>query len=147
MTIASADCIPTRCCIAPETPSPRYSAGLTTLPVWPIWRAYGIQPASTDARVAPTTPPSALGQLLTTREALRAADATPADDDDPRLLERRLRAGLGDPLEHLDRGGRAALGRASRRSTAPGGSPPAAAVVGVRADGDDPRSAGERAAA
>ena len=44
-------------------PSARYSSGLTILPVWPICWLYGIQPESTAARVAPTAPPSAVGEL------------------------------------------------------------------------------------
>ncbi len=43
-------------------PAARYSFGETVLPVWPIWAAYGYQPASTTARVAATAllPPNAL---------------------------------------------------------------------------------------
>jgi hypothetical protein len=57
-TIDSAVCIPTLCWMAPLIPSARYSCGLTILPVWPICCAYGIQPESTAARLAPTAPPA-----------------------------------------------------------------------------------------
>src|SRR3984885_15656664 len=53
-TMFSEDCIPTLCWMAPEIPAARYSFGETVLPVWPIWAAYGYQPASTTARVAAT---------------------------------------------------------------------------------------------
>src|SRR3712207_775004 len=54
-------CMPPLCWIAPEMPAARYSFGATVLPVWPIWAAYGYQPASTTARVAATAllPPNA----------------------------------------------------------------------------------------
>src|ERR1700681_4574468 len=60
-TMFSEACIPTLCWIAPEMPAARYSFGVTVLPVWPIWPAYGNQPASTTARVAATAvlPPKA----------------------------------------------------------------------------------------
>ena len=58
-TITFELCMPTLCWTAPEMPSATYSFGETVLPVWPIWAAYGYQPASTTARVAPTAPPSA----------------------------------------------------------------------------------------
>ncbi len=58
-TITFELCMPTLCWIAPEMPSATYSFGETVLPVWPICAAYGYQPASTTARVAPTAPPSA----------------------------------------------------------------------------------------
>src|SRR4051812_31735969 len=58
-TITFELCMPTLCWIAPEMPSATYSFGETTLPVCPICAAYGYQPASTTARVAPTAPPSA----------------------------------------------------------------------------------------
>jgi len=54
--------MPTLCWIAPEMPAARYSFGETVLPVWPICAAYGYQPASTTARVAPTAPPSAFAK-------------------------------------------------------------------------------------
>ena len=57
------------------------------------------------------------GQLLDDAEALRAADAAAADDDDPRLLERRLGARLGDPVEHRDR--RASPARPPRPAARP----------------------------
>src|SRR6476659_324310 len=61
-TMFSEDCMPTLCWIAPEIPAARYSFGAPVLPVWPIWAAYGYQPASTTARVAATAelPPKAL---------------------------------------------------------------------------------------
>ena len=43
-----------------------------------------------------------LGDLLDELEALRAADAAAAGDDDPRLLDRGGGAGLGDPLDDRD---------------------------------------------
>ena len=112
--------MPTRCCIAPETPRPRYSAGFTTRPVWPIWRAYGIQPASTTARVAPDDAAEQLRQLVHDAEALRAADAATADDDDARLLERDLGTGLGDAVEDGEPRGRRAVPRSRGPPRFPG---------------------------
>ena len=49
--------MPARCCMAPDTPKPRYSLGEIVRPVWPIWNRCGRQPASTAAREAPTAAP------------------------------------------------------------------------------------------
>ena len=138
-TIVPAVCMPTLCWMAPLMPSARYSSGLTILPVWPICWLYGIQPESTAARVAPTAPPSCLGELLDDPEAVRPADAATAGDDDPGLLDRGGGAGLADPLDDADRGQRRGARRRRRaldraRRVAAG-----AAVVDVRADGDDAR--------
>src|SRR5439155_2559639 len=64
-TITFELCIPTLCWIAPEIPTATYSFGATLLPVWPTCAAYGYQPASTTARVAPTAPPSACASAST----------------------------------------------------------------------------------
>ena len=45
-----------------------------------------------------------LGELLDDPEAIRAADAATAGDDDPGLLDRRGGAGLADPIDDADRG-------------------------------------------
>src|SRR5687767_8857897 len=57
--------MPTLCWIAPEMPQATYSFGDTALPVCPTCAAYGYQPASTTARVAPTAPPSAFASSST----------------------------------------------------------------------------------
>nr|GMD56164.1 hypothetical protein BJF81_00730 [Ipomoea batatas] len=41
--------------MAPETPKAIYNSGATIFPVCPTWRSLGTYPASTAARVAPTT--------------------------------------------------------------------------------------------
>ena len=56
--IFSDDCIPTRCCIAPEIPTATYNFGATVRPVCPTWCAWSIQPSSTGGRDDPTAPPS-----------------------------------------------------------------------------------------
>ena len=76
------------------------------MPVWPIWRAYGIQPESTAARVAPTAPPSASASSSTMRKPSGPADAAAAGDDDTRLLERGFRARFGDALDDFTAGTR-----------------------------------------
>ena len=43
-----------------------------------------------------------LGELLDDPEAIRAADAAATGDDDPRLLDRRRRTGLADPVHDAD---------------------------------------------
>ena len=64
-TITFELCIPTLCWIAPEMPQAMYSFGDTVFPVWPTCVAYGYQPASTTARVAPTAPPNAFASSST----------------------------------------------------------------------------------
>ena len=86
-TIVSAPAMPTLCWIAPEMPQAMYSRGETVLPVWPTCAAYGYQPASTTARVAATSPPSALRELLAEREVLGPAEPAAAGDE---------HVGLGD---------------------------------------------------
>src|SRR5215210_1847192 len=123
-TIVSAVCMPTLCWMAPEMPRARYSAGLTILPVWPICCAYGIQPESTAARVAPTAPPSSAASSWTSLK--------PSSPPTPRPPAR----GFLDALDHRDerqaqlafRGPR--LDRAGRGGLLCGHD--------VRADGDDP---------
>ena len=102
-TMFSEDCIPTLCWIAPEIPAARYSFGATVLPVWPIWAAYGYQPASTTARVAATAllPPNAGGELLGELEALGLAETAAAGDEDVRALDVDVRAALLAALDHL----------------------------------------------
>src|SRR5215203_27565 len=68
-TITPAPCMPTLCWIAPEIPQATYSFGDTVRPVWPTCVAYGYQPASTTARVAPTAPPRALARSSTSEKA------------------------------------------------------------------------------
>src|SRR6476660_3980892 len=65
-TITPALDIPTLCWIAPEMPQATYSLGDTVLPVCPTCIEYEVQPASTTARVAATSPPSALASCSTT---------------------------------------------------------------------------------
>ena len=61
-------------------------------------------PAGVDRRARrPDRAAERLGDLLDELEALRAADAAAAGDDDPRLLDRGGRAGLRDPLDDRDR--------------------------------------------
>ena len=81
-TISSAPCIPSTCSGAPETPSPRYSFGVTLAPDFPICRTFGSQPESITGRDAPSSAPERVGQLFGDRDVLRAADPT-ADADDP----------------------------------------------------------------
>ena len=64
-TITPELCMPTLCWIAPEMPQAMYSFGETVFPVCPTCVAYGYQPASTTARVAPTAPPSAFASSST----------------------------------------------------------------------------------
>ena len=98
-TIVDAVCIPTLCWIAPLMPSARYSCGLTILPVWPICWLYGIQPESTAARVAPDRAAERRRQLLDEPEAVRAADAATAGDDDPGVVDRRGLALRREPID------------------------------------------------
>src|SRR5437867_6711994 len=46
--------------MAPEMPQAMYNVGETVLPVCPTWSECGLQPASTEALEAPTTPPITL---------------------------------------------------------------------------------------
>ena len=89
------------CWIAPEMPAARYSFGATVLPVWPIWPAYGNQPASTTARVA-ATPLAAerVGQVLGELEALGLAQAAAAGDQHVGALDVDVGAALLAALDH-----------------------------------------------
>ena len=55
-----ASCIPAMCWICPEIPQAIYKFGTTVTPVWPIWRSWSQKPASTAARLAPTSAWSSL---------------------------------------------------------------------------------------
>ncbi len=71
-------------------------------------------PAGVDGRARrPDGAAERLRELLDEAEALRAADAATAGDDDPGLLDRRGGTGLGDAIDDRDR--RAAPGRRRRR--------------------------------
>ena len=61
-------------------------------PVWPTWSACGRQPRFVTTREPPTAPPSSVGELLEDREALGAADAAAAADDDASRVERTVPA-------------------------------------------------------
>src|SRR5690606_37442054 len=58
--------IPTTCWTAPEIPTAMYSLGRTVWPVCPTWWSWLIHPASTTARLAPTSPPRASANSLST---------------------------------------------------------------------------------
>ena len=91
--------MPTRCWIAPEMPSARYSFGATVWPELPTWRSIGSQPASQIGRDAASSAPSASASCCASGDVLLPLDAA-ADRDDAlglrqidrllRLLERRL---------------------------------------------------------
>ena len=92
--------MPTLCWIAPEMPAARYSFGATVLPVWPIWPAYGNQPASTTARVAATAPPSAAASSLELLEAVGVAEAAAARHEHVGVLDVDVGAALLAALDH-----------------------------------------------
>ena len=71
------------------------------MPVWPIWPAYGYQPASTTARVAATRAaerrrPASSAEL----EALGLAEAAAAGDEDVGVLDVDVGAALLAALDH-----------------------------------------------
>src|SRR4030081_3430941 len=59
-------------------PDAIYRSGETVFPVWPTWCAYGIQPASTAARLAPTAAPRVWARA---RTGLEPSRPPPPDDD------------------------------------------------------------------
>ena len=121
----------------PDRRAPRYSSGLTILPVWPICWAYGIQPGVHGGARRPDGPAEHVGELPDDGEPVRPADAAAAGDDDPGLLDRRRGAGLGHAVQ--DRDERAARARRRRRALSTLPAPAAgSARHRVRAEGDDP---------
>ena len=109
---------------------------MTILPVWPICWAYGIQPASTAARVAPTAPPSA--------SAMSSTSLKPSGPPTPRPPATMIRASsieaaapaAVDPLDDGDRG-RRELAVGCGVSTDPADAA-GSAVDAFGPDGDDP---------
>ena len=114
------------CWIAPLIPQAMYRSGAIRSPVWPIWSSAAASRGSSRRATRRPPPPSSAGQLLELREALRAADAATATDDDlgVRRARRRHRSGSTGATT---RDGEVGVGRAAARTwRRPAPAPPAA---------------------
>jgi hypothetical protein len=109
------------------------------LPVWPIWAAYGYQPASTTARVAATAllPPKALASASTSSKPSALPRPRPPATEHVGALDVHVGAALLAALDHRRLLG---LGRELHLDVLDGRRAGAAllGLEGVQAADDDP---------